>query len=302
MKHPRVDEWTAGVERELTKDVRLEVTGIWRQDKNIQASVYPDARWEPTTVTNGLTDQPITVYNWSNEDAAQTTPILTNPDGFVYRDPNGNTLGTAKAERKYKALMLVLDKRFSNRWQGRISYVYSTTDSTINNTGSNSYGQSPAFETPTNALVNNSGHPVYERPHEVKVFGTWQIPKIEVGLNAYYLFASGTTWTPYQRYSSKQIVYPRSNGRQPYLEPMGDRRLDNESYLDLRIEKIFKVGAGTDRLSVYADVQNIFNAGTITDVNERYPSISIADHDVAFASPTTIADPRRWLLGARWSF
>ena len=47
MKHPRVDEWTAGIERELTKDVRLSVTGIWRQDKNIQASVYPDARWTP---------------------------------------------------------------------------------------------------------------------------------------------------------------------------------------------------------------------------------------------------------------
>ena len=45
IKHPRVDEWTAGLERELTKDVRLSVTGIWRQDKNIQGSVYPDARW-----------------------------------------------------------------------------------------------------------------------------------------------------------------------------------------------------------------------------------------------------------------
>jgi len=39
MKHPRVDEWTAGIDRELTKDVRLSVTGIWRQDKNIQTSV-----------------------------------------------------------------------------------------------------------------------------------------------------------------------------------------------------------------------------------------------------------------------
>ena len=66
MKHPRVDEWTAGIERELTKDVRLSLTGIWRQDKNIQASVYPDARWTPTTVTNGLTGQPLTVYNWAN--------------------------------------------------------------------------------------------------------------------------------------------------------------------------------------------------------------------------------------------
>jgi hypothetical protein len=304
MKHPRVDEWTAGLERELTKDVRLEITGIWRQDKNIQASVYPDARWEPTTVTNGLTDQPLTVYNWSNIEASQTTPLLTNVDGFVYRDPSGNPLGTARAERKYKALMFVLDKRFSNRWQGRISYVYSDTKSSINNTGSNTYGQTTFFEAPTNSLVNSYGHPVYERPHEVKVYGTWQVPKIEVGLNAYYRFLSGTAWTPYQRYSSKLINWPgfASGGRQPFLEPRGERRLDNESYLDLRLEKIFKLGAGTDRLSIYLDIQNAFNAGTITDVNERYPSVSVSGNDVEFGSPTEIVEPRKFILGARWSF
>jgi hypothetical protein len=306
MEHPRVDEWMVGFERELAKDVRLEVTGIWRQDKNVQASVYPDARWKPTTVDNGLAGQPLTVYNWANIDASQTTPILTNVDGFVYRDPDGNPLGTARAERKYEALMLVLDRRFSNRWQGRISYVLSKIDSSINNTGANTYGQTSFFETPTNALVNSYGRPDFDRTHEVKVYGTWQIPKIEVGLNAYYRFLSGTTWTPYARYSSKLINWPgfASGGRQPFLEPRGDRRLDNEDYLDLRIEKIFKLGAGTDRLSVYADIQNVFNAGTVLDVNRRYPSVSIAGYDtpVGFGSPTEIADPRKFILGARWSF
>jgi hypothetical protein len=306
MKHPRVDEWTAGLERELTKDVRLAVTGIWRQDKSIQASVYPDARWTPTTVTNGLTDSPLTVYNWANIDASASTPILTNVDGFVYRDPSGSSLGTARAERKYKGLMVVLDKRFTNRWQGRVSYVYSKDDSSINNTGSNTYGQTTFFETPTNALVNAYGHPVYDRPHEVKVYATWQIPKVEVGVNAYYRFLSGTTWTPYQRYSSRLINWPgfASGGRQPFLEPRGDRRLDSENYLDMRLEKIFRLGTGTNRLSVYADIQNVFNAGTITNANARYPEVSIAGYDtpVAFGSPTAIAQPRKFILGARWSF
>ena len=134
------------------------------------------------------------------------------------------------------------------------------------------------------------------------MYATWQIPKIEIGLNAYYSYLTGRTWTPYQRYSSRQISYPRSAGRQPFLEAFGDRRLDNENNLDLRFEKIFKVGAGTDRISVYADVQNLFNEGTITAVNTRYPQTSIAGENVAFSSPTTITGPRRWLLGARWSF
>jgi hypothetical protein len=304
IKHPRVDEWTAGVEREITKDVRLSVTGIWREDKNIQSSVRPDARWEATTVTNGLTNQPLTVYNWINQEESETTPLLTNPDGFVYRDENGNPLGTARAERSYKALMVVLDKRFSSRWQGRISYVWSKSEGTVNNTVSNTYGQSSLFETPTNALVNSFGRPVYDRPHEIKVYGTWQIPKIEVGLSGYYRYLSGINWTPFQRFSSRQITYPLSSGRSPWLEPFGSRRLDSESYLDLRVEKIFKVGTGTDRIAVYADVQNVFNASTITGVNGRYPEVSIAGYDqaVAMGDPTSIAQPRRMLLGARWSF
>jgi hypothetical protein len=254
-------------------------------------------------VTNGLSSQPLTVYNWANRSASELTPMLTNVDGFVYRDANGNTLGTARAERKYKGLMFVVDKRFANRWQGRVSYVYSKTDSTINNTGSSTYGQSSAFETPTNSLVNNVGNPVNDRPHEVKLYATWQIPKVEIGLNAYYRYLSGRTWTPYQRFSSKQINYPVSSGRQPWLEPFGDRRLDSESTLDMRIEKIFPVGGGTDRIAVYGDFQNIFNAGTVIAVQTRYPDVTISGFGkVAFGGPTTITQPRRILLGARWSF
>ena len=98
---------------------------------------------------------------------------------------------------------------------------------------------------------------------------------------------------PYQRYSSQRTSTTRGRpGRQPWLEPFGNRRLDNESYLDLRLEKIFKVGAGTDRIAVYADFQNLFNAGTIIAVQRPLPEVSIAGYDeaVAFGDPT---DDRR---------
>ena len=304
MKQPRVDEWTAGIERAIGTDMKLSVTGVYRKDQNIQGSVFPDARWTPTTVTNGLTGQPMTVYNWANQSASETTPMLTNPNGFVYRDENGNVIGTARAERKYRSVMFELDKRFTHRWQGRISYVYSKSEGSINNSSYWTYGQSTLFETPTRALVNAYGLPTYDSPHELKVYATYQIPRVEIGLNAYYSYLSGTTWTPYQRFKTRDINYPTSSGRQPLLEPFGNRRLDATNNLDLRIEKIFKVGSGADRLAVYADVLNVFNTGTITDVNARYPEISIAGYEqpVAFGSPTELNLPRRMLLGARWSF
>jgi hypothetical protein len=312
IKHPRVDEWTAGLERELFKDVRLSVTGIWRSDKNAQASVYPDARWtlsSATTSTAGndpaLKGKTVPVYQWANRAASENDIVVRNIEGFQYLDPSGQVLGTATGERTYKALMLVLDKRFSNRWQGRISYVYSKAEGQINNgTATSTYGKSSFFETPTNALVNTFGPLTNDRPHELKVFASWQIPKVEVMFSGYYRYLSGRTYTPYQRFSSSVINYPTSSGRQPFLEPRGGRRYDSENYLDLRIEKIFNLGTGTNRLSVYGDIQNIFNAGTVVSVNTRWPTVSIAgvDDPIAFEGPLSITDPRRLLLGARWSF
>ena len=316
MKHPRVDEWTAGFERALAKDTRLSVTGIWREDKNIQGSVYPDARWTPVALTSStsgtdptLQGVPVTGYNWANQSVSQDSPLYLNVDGFRYLDPSGNLLGVARAERKYKGLMFVLDRRFANRWQARLSYVLSRSEGVINNSGTNTYGYTATtfFQTPTISLVNTFGRTTYDRPHEVKAFVTWQAPKIEVGLNAAYYFLSGTTYTSYQRFSSRDINYPTTGGRQPFLEPRGDRRLDSQSRLDLRLEKIFKIGAGSDRLSVYADIQNVFNDGAVDSVNARWPTASVTtgdgeSHTIQFAAPTALIAPRTFILGARWSF
>jgi hypothetical protein len=313
MKHPRVDEWTAGIDRALTADLRLSVTGIWRQDKNVQGSVRPDAQWQQKTLTAStagtdpaLVGKQVPAYTWTNRSASEENVLLTNPAGFQYLDPNGQVLGVAQTERKYKGLMVVLDKRFSNRWQGRVSYVWSQTRGYLSNSGSNTYGADSLWETPTNMLVNSYGKPLYDRPHELKLFATWQIPRIEVGLNGYYRYLSGTTYAPYQRFTARDINYPVSAGRQPYLEPRGSRRLDSQSLLDLRIEKIFRIGSGTDRLSVYGDIQNVFNAGTAITVNDRYPTLSVISEGesvpIQFGAPTEISDPRRLILGARWSF
>ena len=58
------------------------------------------------------------------------------------------------------------------------------------------------------------------------------------------------------------------------------------------------------RIAVYADALNLFNAGTVLSVNTRYPEVSIAgfDQPVVLGDATSVAQPRRWLLGARWSF
>jgi Carboxypeptidase regulatory-like domain/TonB dependent receptor len=304
IKHPRVDQFTVGLERALGSELRLAVTGIFRQNKNIQGSVLPSARWAPTTVTNGLTGQPLTVYNWVNEAESDSDRLHTNPDGFQYLDENGNVLGTAHAKRDYKALMVVLSKRLSKRWQAQASYVYSKVEGTVDNAASSVFGYERYFyETPTTALVNSDGPLSFDRPHEVKIFATYQIPKVDIGINAYYRYVSGRTYAAFERYSSSEINFPiSSGGRSPYLEPLGSRRVDAESIVDVRFDKMFKVGSRRDRFSVYVDIANLFNAGTVTRVVDRYPSLSIGGSSVDFGGARTVIAPRQATLGARWSF
>lgn len=68
---------------------------------------------------------------------------------------------------------------------------------------------------------------------------------------------------------------------------VGSNRVEATNALDLRLEKIFKVGSGGDRLPVYADITNLWNASTILTVNRRYPSLGIAGFDdpIEFEAP-----------------
>src|SRR5258708_23065639 len=91
-------------------------------------------------------------------------------------------------------------------------------------------------------------------------------------------------------------------GRGIWRGPRGTRRRDRENILDLRLEKIFKFGAAKNRISVYADITNVFNQSVVTDLQYRVPSRKIGLATVNFASPTAKIDPRQTTFGVRWAF
>ncbi|HSD27468.1 MAG TPA: TonB-dependent receptor [Vicinamibacteria bacterium] len=308
IKKPRVDEFTLGIEREIGRDFRIQATGIYRKYRNYSDVLFPSARWEPVEATNELTGQPVTVYSWANRSESDSDYFVTNPEGFGYQDPSGVVFGTAHPYRNYKGLMLVLTKRFTNRWQTQASYVYSQVRGTWDNDNSNSYGSSYRWASPTTALVNTDGKMINDPTHEVKVYATYQVPKIEVGINAYFRSITGQTYTPYQQLSSGDLNFPQSSrGRRLLLEPRGSRRLDTQNLLDLRLEKIVKLGGGSDKLGLYLDIRNVFNSDMVNEAINRYPSSSTVDAegnsvDVPFGTPSGLVDPRQVTLGLRWSF
>ena len=105
-------------------------------------------------------------------------------------------IGTVDAYRRYRGLILQLNKRFTNRWQANVSYVLSKSEGTVDNTFGGNSGSSRVFENPSLILVNREGPLRNDRRHEIKVYATYSIPGIDLNLNAIYRGLSGRNWFP----------------------------------------------------------------------------------------------------------
>jgi hypothetical protein len=297
LKHPRTDEFNIAFEQQLFRDYKFTGTYIRREAKNFIDSVLVGARWNPISYTNPITKAPMTLYSWANRSSIDQKYEIINIDGYQYLSPSGQVLGTVDAYRNYDGVMLVFQRAMKNRWQAQASYVWSQTKGTIDNDGAEGVG-GYNFETPNNALINRDGYASYDRTHETKIFFGYQVPKIEVMFGGYYRYISGLPWTPYGRVSGSTINYTSSVNVN--LEPRGSRRNDSFGRFDLRVEKVFQTGI--HRFGVYMDAENLFNDGTPTGAQTRYPSTSIAGETVQFGDPASIGTARQLTFGMRWSF
>jgi hypothetical protein len=302
IKHPRVDEFTVGFERALSNQLRLSVNGIWRENKNFLDSVLPSAQWQPVALTSTL--GPVTGYRLVSPRATLNDRVIANLDGYEVRDGAGNLIGTYDAFRTYKGVEFVLSKRLSSRWQAQVSYVLSKAEGTVDNASGGGSGNSGGYEMPFTMLMNGNGVLTNDRRHEVKVFASYQVPVIDLGINAYFRSLTGRPYNAYQRFAATLFNLPAAPGSGPgapsqtlRIEPRGTRNRATENLVDLRLEKIFTVGAGKDRVSAFADISNLFNSSIITGGQQRVDVPTLA-----FDSPTAVTAPRQVNLGVRWSF
>lgn len=300
IKHPRTDEFNVSFETQLTAGLRFSATGIWRNGGNFINNVLADARFTPVNLQNGLSGETFTGYRWANRSASDESFFIRNTEGFQYLDANGNVLYTAKPERNYRGLMLVLSNSLRNRLGYQVSYVLAKAEGNVDNSGFGSYLGNNTWNSPNTAITNTFGELTNSRRHEIKAYVSYDVPKIGVMLGGVYTGLSGRPYTPYQRFTTTQLNLPSNSRKEIFLEPRGSRRNDFSNQIDLRAEKTFRVQA--HRFGVYADLVNLFNASTITARQARYPSTSIAGETVLFDSPTAVLGARQITFGGRWSF
>jgi hypothetical protein len=293
--HPRTDEFNVSYEQQLMRGMRLTATGIWRTGGNFINFVIDDARWSARTLTNPLTNQPFTAYAWTNQAASNESFAIRNTEGFQYRAPDGSVITSADPKRNYKGLMLVLSNSLRNRFGYQFSYVLSKSEGNVDNSGFGAYGGNSSWTSPNN-LINAFGELTNSRRHEVKMYFTYNIPKVDVMLGGNYTGLSGRPFTPSNVYTNGQLPTGGSARRTIFLEPRGTEHNDFFHQVDLRTEKVFNVQG--HRFGVYADMVNLFNTNSVTARQATYPSSG----GIAYKAPPTIQGARQITFGGRWSF
>ncbi|MFQ5722256.1 MAG: hypothetical protein ACE5GI_07170, partial [Candidatus Aminicenantales bacterium] len=122
-----------------------------------------------------------------------------------------------------------------------------------------------------------------DRPLQIKLMGTAQLP-YRIFLSAYYRFFSGSPWV-----RAGYIVPPSSwcaehNAYRDYYwvnieSRETPRRNRSVNYLDLRLEKEFRLGS-FGRLGVYVDALNVLGFSNVSvGQNDVYIYYPVAEND-----------------------
>jgi hypothetical protein len=252
IKHPYMNQFTAGLEREILRDTSLSITYIYRDWKNFWGTVDTKATYDLI---------PITVPEQGNK--VYMIYDLTSGSNHAYYITNikqGDPWVLGVPYRRYSGLEIMFNKRFSKRWQLLASYVYSKTWGTVDNgipqnVSSGGHDYLPPGD--PNIWLNADGHLTNDPTHQIKIQGSYVIPGIEVAFNAYFHALTGDSWT------TRYATTPLGQGIVTFfIEPRGSHHYPMPKILDLRLEKIFTL-ARRYRLGLIFDVFNVFNDDSV---------------------------------------
>jgi hypothetical protein len=276
---PRTDEYSIGLDRELTPRLAAGLAYIRKNGENFIA--WTDVGGQYSAQTRTLPDGSTLPVFALTSSAASRRFLLTNPDGYSVT---------------YNGLVAMIEKRRSNGWQALGSYTLSRTYGLQASSGATAADPqvstvAPAFPTATfgrdpNSLTNAYGRLPNDRPHMFRLMSAIDVPRTGFAVAASLQYFSGKPWA-----ATAQIALPQGDQR-ILLEPRGSRRLSSQSLLDVRVSRTLSFRS-LGHVELLLDVLNVFN-----DTAEE----SLATDNLFspnFSRPTVFVDPRRAMIGAR---
>ena len=303
LKDQYTDQFTVTLERELFKDFKLAVSYIYKNTKNMIVQWPIDKltgkEWNTKTIPYKTEDGvdmnliivPFSDFNGDGAVNGSDVEYFYNAGNYEWR--NLTSFNGVDAHRKYEGLQFVLTKRYSNRWQMMMSFLYSKSDGVAGrnkrqdqdlNIESPSFFGGDTWISDFNQLVNNMTGPLPFVPkYEFKLNASYTIPKIEVDFGMRFRYNSGRPLWRISDVDMDQIGFPVLHSWDQENDEFEEGSImfctndvqilsmdsDDPKYtpankvLDLHLSKSFKLGPGS--LDVGFDVLNVFNEGHVTN-------------------------------------
>ena len=252
LKGQYIDEYLAGYDYEIAPNLAVGIKGTYRNLGRV--------------IEDMLTDATTGEYHIANpgEGTGKESFFLNPCDGCPLGAPN------PKAKRTYKGVELHATKRFSNNYQFFTSYVWSRLEGNYDGTFQASTGQldpniNSAYDY-ADFLVNNHGLLSNDRTHELKFYGSYTVPGglakgLDLGLAAHWESGTPLTAFGYEHAGYRNWEY--------YLTPRGSLGRGPSDY-EADVHAGYPIAFGSTRLTILADVFNVFNRQSITNLDMRF--------------------------------
>jgi hypothetical protein len=292
LRHAYVNQYVAGVERELFRDFSASAQYIRRDYRSFWALIDTGSQYAPVQLVDpgpdgfrGTIDDgaPVTVANLLNPNGSFT--VLTNPAG---------------AYRFYEAVQAVGQKRVSGNWQLLAAYTWSRTRGTVNPAAGDNQagagtdtGSTGVFFNP-NRQINAEGPASFDFPHQLTLQGVYVLPVWGgIGMSAGFSYLSGGAWGRTVRFTQGLTQGAAQVVR---IEPRGTRRVPAARALDVRLEKTLRLSACRCSIAIYADGFNLTNQGV------PFALTLVEQSGDRFGDPNTWAAPRTVRFAVRVKF
>jgi len=298
LKNQFTDQLTFNLERELFKDLSLSASYIFRHTGNLMAQIpineATGEEWvyetKPYTTSKGVDVMLYSIVKGDYDGVGGATMTgadlqwISDHNNFEVRNV-GEYFGV-KAKRDYHGLQLVLNKRYSERWQALASVVYSISTGTAARSIHQDFNVEGVMVTNDywmsnlNNLVNNMDGPLPFTPKfEFKLSGSYLVPVVDLDLGIRFRMHTGRPVWAIESYGNvaatwmgtindEMIVQPSSGGYSSSIvsvDPKEPDYLPGQAILDLHVEKAFPL-KNFGRIRLIIDAFNVFNSGTVTNV------------------------------------
>lgn len=278
---PRTDEYSVGIDRELGRRLAVAVAYVHKRGEHFIA--WTDIGGEYQQGTRSLPDgQSVPVFVRVNGPTSSRF-LLTNPDKYTLR---------------YNGLVMLVEKRRSDRWHAFAYYTRSKATGLLPSSGAVAGGPQVSTVSPPNLitfgrdpndLTNARGLLPNDRPNIFRFIGGVDVPRIGLVIAANMQHFTGKPWA-----ATAQVALPQGDQR-IQLEPRGSRRMASQSLLDLRVSRPSALGA-LGRVELMVDVLNLLNE----TAEEGLATDNLFNTN--FGQPTVFVDPRRAMLSVRLNF